>query len=79
MKCPHCNGTGSLSADSIHPGTLILAMRKAKSLTQLDLASRVGMSRAQIANIEVGRSDMPLRTLARFAAALEVSMKDLVP
>ena len=79
MKCPHCDGTGELGAGAIHTGTLILATRKAKGLTQLDLSQRMAMSRTQICNIEVGRSDMPLKTLKRFADALEVSMKDLVP
>ena len=79
MKCPHCNGTGVLSAEEIHPGALILAQRKAREMTQADLAKLIGMSRTQIANIEIGRSDMPMKTLARFAEAFGVSMKELVP
>ena len=35
--------------------------------------------RAQVANVEVGRSDIPTKTLQKFAMALECSMKDLVP
>lgn len=79
MKCPHCNGTGNLSPDEINVGSLIFARRKALGWTQQQLAARVGFSRSQIANIEVGKSDLPLRTLARYAEALECSMKDLVP
>lgn len=48
-------------------------------LTQLDISNRAGISRAQIANMEAGRTDIPLKTLQRIAAALECSMKDLVP
>lgn len=79
MKCPHCNGTGVLGGNEIHAGALILAQRRAREMTQAELAQLVGLSRTQIANIEIGRSDMPLKTLARFAEALQVSMKELVP
>lgn len=79
MRCPHCVGTGELRSDQITVGTLILATRKAKDLTQADLARLIGISRTQIANIEIGRSDLPIKTLARFAEALGCSMKDLVP
>jgi len=79
MKCPHCNGTGELQAEQVHVGTMILSMRRARAMTQEDLGKLIGMSRSQIANIEIGRSDMPIRTLARFAEALNVSMKELVP
>ena len=79
MSCPHCGGTGKLMGEQITVGALILATRKAKDLTQADLAQRIGISRTQIANIEIGRSDLPIKTLARFAEALGVSMKDLVP
>ena len=48
-------------------------------MTQSELGKIIGMSRTQIANIEIGRSDLPIKTLARFAEAFNVSMKDLVP
>ena len=79
MKCPHCDGTGTLALEAVTVGDMIMAMRKGKKLTQEDLARRVSLSRAQIANLEVGRSDMPLKTLKRFASALECSMRDLIP
>ena len=67
MKCPHCNGTGELTPEQMTVGGLILAARRARYWTQEELARRVEMSRVQIANIELGRSDLPLKTLARFA------------
>lgn len=79
MKCPHCNGTGNLGPDQVNVGVMILTARKQKGLTQQDLANAVGLARSQVANIEIGRSDIPMKTLARFAAALDCSMKDLVP
>ena len=79
MKCPHCDGKGELLNGEACVGDMILSVRKAKGMTQQDVAEGVGMSRAQIANIEAGRSDMPLKTLAKFAKAFECSMRDLVP
>lgn len=79
MKCPHCDGTGHLPIDDAHVGTMILAHRKGKKMTQQNLCAAVGLSRAQIANIEAGRSDVPLKTLARFAVALKTTMRELIP
>jgi len=79
MKCPHCNGSGKLSPQEATVGDMILSMRKSLNLTQQDLASKVGLSRAQIANVESGRSDMPISTLKRYADALGCTMKDLLP
>jgi transcriptional regulator with XRE-family HTH domain len=77
MKCPHCRGSGEL--ENVGAGDLITAQRKAKGMTQQDLALQVQLSRAQVANIENGRSDMPVSALARFAKALGCEAKDLVP
>ena len=79
MKCPYCDGTGTLGAEHSHVGALVLMRRKAVGLTQEQLASKAQLSRGQIANLEVGRTDIPIKTLARIAAALDCSMKDLVP
>ncbi len=79
VECPHCGGTGKLATEAVTVGTMILAVRRAKKMTQDELCKLVGLSRAQIANIESGRSDMPLKTLARFADAFKCSMKELVP
>jgi transcriptional regulator with XRE-family HTH domain len=79
MKCPYCSGTGDLPVEQVHVGSLIVAARKAKGMTQADLAASVGVSRAQIANIESGRSDFPMSRLRKMADALGVSLRDLVP
>lgn len=79
MDCPHCDGTGKIAVEAAHVGDMILAARKAKKWTQEMLASHVGLSRAQIANIEGGRSDVPMKTLSRFAEALGTTMRELVP
>lgn len=79
IKCPHCNGSGTIELAEATVGDMILGARNANNMTQQTLAQKVGLSRAQIANIEGGRSDVPLKTLARFAAALDCTMRDLVP
>ena len=79
MKCPRCGGTGEITLRGLRVGDLILAVRTEKGMTQQDLSAKAGIARSQIANVETGRSDMPLKTLARVAAALGVRTRDLVP
>ena len=50
-------------------GSEIAAIRKAKGMTQQDLAVMVGMERAHIARIELGKYSVGLDTLAAIAAA----------
>ena len=79
MKCPRCNGTGKLEPGGVRVGDMILAARQMHDMTQDDLAKKVGMSRAQIANLEGGRSDTTIKRLGEFAAALGCSPRDLMP
>lgn len=79
VKCPHCDGTGRIALERASTGDMILAARKAKGMTQEELAGKVGLSRAQVANLEGGRTDTTLSKLAKFAAALDVTTKELVP
>lgn len=79
IKCPHCDGTGTISLNAASVGDMIMIARKARKITQAELANSVGLSRAQIANLEAGRSDLPTKTLARFADALGTTMRELVP
>ena len=79
LKCPHCKGTGELHASDVHFGLLLRINRDAKGWTQERLAEAVGRSRAQIANLEGGRGDVPLQLVLKIADALEISAKDLVP
>lgn len=79
MNCPYCNGTGKLEHGEVTFGSLILAQRRLRGWSQEELAAEVGFSRGQVANIETNRTDIPLKTLARYATAFGCSMKDLVP
>lgn len=79
IQCPHCDGTGRLVIARTTAGDMILARRKASGMTQEELCKKVMLSRAQIANVESGRSDIPLKTLQRFADAFGCSPRDLIP
>lgn len=79
FKCPYCDGTGELLDQAATMGARILSARKAAGLTQQELASLVGRSRPQIANIEAGRTDIPVSLLALFARSLKVKAGELLP
>ena len=49
------------------------------SMTQTDLADRVGVGRTSITNLELGQQRMPLHYLVRIAEALDCDVRELVP
>ena len=51
-------------------GAAVAKQRKSLGLTQADLASRVGMTRASLANIETGRQSVLLHQVYEIADAL---------
>lgn len=53
-------------------GRRIVTRRAALRLSQAQLAERVGLSRASIANIEAGRQNLPLHKIYDLLAALEL-------
>lgn len=79
MKCPHCDGTGELKPSEVTVGAMVLSFRKSVGMTQQELSAKCSLSRAQIANLEAGRTDIPTLTLRRIADALGCSAKDLMP
>ena len=70
-----------MNHDLIYPqiGTLIRNRRKKLKLTQDKLAGRLGMSRASVANIEVGRQKILVHHLYALAAILDLAPTDLLP
>lgn len=72
VSCPRCLGLGYLTAATATTGDLIASWRKKLDMTQLELASRVGISRVQIANIESGRSDPATSRSPKVCRSLEV-------
>jgi transcriptional regulator with XRE-family HTH domain len=60
-------------------GSLISRRRETLGFTQKDLAAKVGLSRASIANIETGRQKVMLHQIFSLASALELAAADLLP
>lgn len=59
-------------------GSRIAALRKAKGLSQKDLATLTGLDRSFISETEGGKKNISISTLEKFARALEVSMGSLL-
>ncbi len=62
-----------------HIGAVIKARRKTLGLKQETLAGRLGISRGSLANVEIGRQNVLVHQLYKFAAALELTPIDLLP
>lgn len=57
----------------------IRALRKARDMTLADLAPRAGMTVGHLQKLEVGDRELTLPVMERVAAALQVSVADLLP
>ncbi|HZF03662.1 MAG TPA: helix-turn-helix transcriptional regulator [Patescibacteria group bacterium] len=53
-------------------------LRETRGITQEALAKKVGVSRAYLSRLEMGRHDPPLSRLRKLAKALKVSVAELV-
>jgi transcriptional regulator with XRE-family HTH domain len=66
----------SVSMDDIGVGRLIRLARIRRTWTQLDLATRAGVSRTAVSRVERGHlGQMPLDTVRKIAAALEIRVE----
>ena len=59
-------------------GRRIQVVRGERGMTQKQLARKIGLSRAYLARLEIGRHNPPILTLARIAKALKVPITDLL-
>lgn len=59
-------------------GTNVRKARKAKGLSQEELALEAGMKRSYVSDLERGTRNPTVRALARLARALEVEPADLL-
>lgn len=61
-------------------GKSVAARRKALNKTQADIATKISLSRASLANIERGNQKVLLHQVYRLAEALELpDVRDLIP
>ena len=60
-------------------GAAVKALREAAGLSQTDLAPLVGMAQTRLPAIEQGKRDVRISTIRKFARALGVSPRDLLP
>ena len=79
MKCPYCDGTGSIPLEGVTTGTLIASARKTRGWSQQQLADAIGVSRSHVFKVENGRGDISLKALRRLADALQTTLKELIP
>ena len=61
-----------------NPGERIAAMRKARGLTQNELAERIGIIQSLISDYESGRRRLYAEMLIRIAQALNASVDELL-
>ncbi len=58
--------------------TVLQEQRKALGITQLELAQEAGMQRSYISDVEQGARNLSVKNLCRIAAALDLSLSELV-
>ena len=59
-------------------GKRLAALRKARGLTQSELAEQIGVNQTAVGSYEIGRRRIPLSQVAPLARALGVPVSDLV-
>ena len=59
-------------------GAAVRALRTRRGLTQEVLAERAHLHRTYVTDVELGRRNVSLFNIGRFAVALEVSMVELI-
>jgi transcriptional regulator with XRE-family HTH domain len=70
-KCPYCKGTGNVAPS---PSSRIKALRENAGETQQKFADNSGIGRAQIANLETGKTTPSIELLMRIADHYSVSV-----
>lgn len=78
ITCPRCNGAGTIEAESISIGDRFKQQRTKLARTQAETAPLIGISRAQLANIEGDRSRPSIENFVKAADAFGVSVDYLL-
>ena len=67
-------GFDALADDQAEVVEQLVAVRRARGLSQTEVAARMGTSQSALARLEGGQADLRVSTLARYAEALEVDL-----
>jgi len=67
-----------MQSESAKLGKNLKRIRVQKSMTQGDIVRTLGVSRSFVSNIENGKTNPTLATIAKLAKALGVSIEDLI-
>jgi DNA-binding XRE family transcriptional regulator len=78
VTCPRCSGTGKVALEGISIGDRFRECRMKIGKTQAQMAPDLGISRAQLANLEGDRSRPGLEMLVKSADAFGVSIDYLL-
>lgn len=73
--CPSCQGTGHIDFTF---GERLRRIRDDNNMTQDEFARLVGLSRTQVANLELGRSQPTTTTIIIAARTFQISADDLL-
>jgi transcriptional regulator with XRE-family HTH domain len=76
--CYSQSNNGAVDEEAKRLGTRVQQARLKREMTQEALAAKVGISRAYLARVEIGRHEPTLTTLRRIAKALNVKLGNLV-
>ena len=67
-------GFSSLAGDIDALLVRLVALRRARGLSQTQVAARMGTSQSALARLEAGQSDARMSTSTRYAAALDTDV-----
>ncbi len=67
-----------MGKDAKKLGRNLKRIRKAKNITQGDIVRALGVGRGYISNVENGKANPTLETIAKIAKALKVKIEELV-
>ncbi len=67
-----------MRSESVRLGKNLKRIRTAKGITQGDIVRALGMTRGSVSNIENGKANPTLATIARLAKSMGISVGELM-
>lgn len=85
VNCPTCKGTGKVQISTADTkelykyfGAKIREARERTGLTQQEVATKAGLQRTSITNVEAGRQRTPIETMMKIADVLNTDFKEFL-